>query len=69
MTFCADAGLFQSFGSSALAFRSARRFGAVSQSKMPPQQAQRFLDLVGDVLGLGAHGASSGNGKSIGANV
>jgi hypothetical protein len=33
-------------GSSARAFSSARRPSATSQSKMPPQQRHRLLDLI-----------------------
>jgi hypothetical protein len=57
MIFCARAGSFQRFGSSTAAFSSARRFWDLSQSKMPPQQAQRLLDLVDLGLGFGAHGS------------
>ena len=54
---CAASGSSQSFGSSALAFSSSRRRVAASQSKMPPQQRERLLDVVGDRLCLGAHAA------------
>jgi hypothetical protein len=55
MSFCAFAGSFQNFGSSAFAFSSSRRRRAASGSKMPPQQGQRLLDLLGDRLHFGAH--------------
>ena len=55
ITFCARSGEFQRLGSSAAAFSSARRVLARSQSKMPPQQADRLLDLVDDRLDFGAH--------------
>jgi hypothetical protein len=42
-------------GSSAAAFSSARRAFALSQSKMPPQQADSLLDLFDDGLDFGAH--------------
>ena len=56
ITFCAACGLFQSLGSSARLFSSARRACAVSQSKMPPQQRQGLADGFGEFLGFGAHG-------------
>jgi hypothetical protein len=55
MAFCAAALSFQNFGSSAFAFSSSRRLRAASGSKMPPQQRQRLLDLLGDGLHFGAH--------------
>jgi hypothetical protein len=36
----------QRLGSSALAFREARRSSAVSQSKRPPQEGDGLLDIV-----------------------
>jgi hypothetical protein len=60
MTFCAASASFQRFGSSAWAFSSARRLRAVSQSKMPPQQPDRLLGGVGEVLDLGAHDSGAG---------
>jgi hypothetical protein len=56
MTFWAFLGSFQRFGSSVLAFSSASLMGALSQSKMPPQQGQGFVDVVDQLLGFGAHG-------------
>ena len=47
---------FQSVGSSARAFSSARRAVATSQSKMPPQQRDRLLDLLVEGVGFGGHG-------------
>jgi hypothetical protein len=55
MTLCASAGLFQRLGSSALAFSSARRRWALSQSKMPPQQGKRLLDLADGSFDFRAH--------------
>ena len=46
---------FQSSGSSATEFSSARRPTAWSQSKMPPQQGQTLLDLLHDLRHLGSH--------------
>ena len=42
-------------GSSALAFSSARRRWAVSQSKMPPQQSQGLLHFIDNAGNFGAH--------------
>jgi hypothetical protein len=56
MIFCAASASFQRPGSSDWAFSSARRRWALSQSKMPPQQPDRLLGLVYEVLDLGAHG-------------
>jgi hypothetical protein len=39
-----------------MAFSSASRRVALSQSKMPPQQRQRAAYLVGHGLKLGTHG-------------
>jgi hypothetical protein len=58
MIFCAASASFQRFGSSALAFSSARRRWALSQSKMPPQQPDRLLGFVYEVLDFGAHDRS-----------
>jgi hypothetical protein len=55
MTFCAASASFQRFGSSALAFSSARRRWALSQSKMPPQQPDRLLGLVYEMFDFGTH--------------
>jgi hypothetical protein len=43
-------------GSSARAFSSSRRRLAISQSKMPPQQADGLLDFVDGADDLGTHG-------------
>jgi hypothetical protein len=48
---------FHRLGSSACLFSSASRERAFSTSKMPPQQPDRLLDLVDDVLDFRAHGA------------
>ena len=50
---------FQSLGSSACAFSSARRALALSKSKMPPQQPDRPLDIFDQLFGFGAHGLVS----------
>ncbi|KMO38805.1 hypothetical protein VQ03_16550 [Methylobacterium tarhaniae] len=55
MTFWASSGSFQSEGSSERAFSSARRLSTVSQSKMPPQQSDRLLGGIRELLDLGAH--------------
>jgi hypothetical protein len=55
MIFWAASGLFQRFGSSALALSSARRRVAVSTSKMPPQQSHGLLDRFDERFGFGAH--------------
>jgi hypothetical protein len=55
MSFWAAAASFQRVGSSALLFSSARRASATSQSKMPPQQRDRLLDLVVEGFGFGGH--------------
>jgi hypothetical protein len=39
---------------------SARRARALSKSKMPPQQPDRLLDLVDDILDFRAHGSPAG---------
>ena len=46
MMSCAFCGSFQIEGSSDLAFSSARRRSALSQSKMPPQQSNGLLHVV-----------------------
>jgi len=56
MSAWAFAGSFQIEGSSALAFSSSSLRRAGSRSKMPPQQGQRLLDLLGNGFHLGAHG-------------
>jgi hypothetical protein len=61
MAFCAAVESFQNLGSSAFAFSSSSRRRADSGSKMPPQQRQRLLDLLGDGLHFGAHGLCSGH--------
>jgi hypothetical protein len=56
MTRLARCWSFHRLGSSACRFNSASRARALSTSKMPPQQAERLLDLVDDGLDFGAHG-------------
>jgi len=56
ISFWAAVGLSQKPGSSACAFSSSRRFWALSQSKTPPQQLNRLLDIIGMGLQFGAHG-------------
>jgi hypothetical protein len=56
MIFCATFGSDQMLGSSARAFSSARRSLAISGSKIPPEQAERFADGFGVGFGFGAHG-------------
>jgi len=53
--FCAAAGSFQIEESSALAFSSSRRRTDLSQSKMPPQQADRLLDFADGAFDFGSH--------------
>jgi hypothetical protein len=60
MTFCAASVSFQRVGSSAWLFSSARRRWAVFQSKMPPQQPDRLLGFLYEVLDFGAHGSANG---------
>jgi len=55
ISFCAASGSSQKFGSSDLAFSSARRRVEVSTSKMPPQQPDRLLDLLYERHGFRAH--------------
>jgi hypothetical protein len=55
MTSCATWGSFHRAGSSALAFSSASFFWALSQSKMPPQQAYGLLHLIDKINDFGAH--------------
>src|SRR5262249_56202886 len=52
---CARCWSFESVGSSACLLSSARRARALSKSKMPPQQSDRLLDLVDDILNFRAH--------------
>jgi hypothetical protein len=54
----AFSGLFQRSGDSDWAFSASRRGSAVSQSKMPPQQAQRLLDFGDDLFDFHTHGIS-----------
>jgi hypothetical protein len=65
ISFCAAAGSFQMAESSALAFSSSRRRLAASQSKMPPQQGDGLLDVVGGAADFGTHGGCliEGSGK------
>jgi hypothetical protein len=56
INFWARSGSFQSAGSSLSAVSSSSRRSEVSQSKRPPQQPQRLLDLLGHILQFGAHG-------------
>jgi hypothetical protein len=56
ISFCAFSGEFQKSGLSTAAFSSARRCCALSQSKMPPQQADHLLDFIDGGLDFGAHG-------------
>ena len=60
ITRCARCWSFQRLGSSACLLSSASRARAVSKSKMPPQQPDRLLDLVDDLLGFRAHGSPAG---------
>src|SRR5580704_7381102 len=55
MICCAFSGSSQSELDSASPFSSARRFCALSQSKMPPQQPDGLLGGFELVLGLGTH--------------
>jgi hypothetical protein len=55
ITFWARSPSFQSSGSSAARFSSSSRSSARSQSKMPPQQDERLLDLIGEMADLSAH--------------
>jgi hypothetical protein len=55
MSFCALALSFQKSGRSESAFSSSRRWTATSQSKTPPQQVERRLDLFGVLGDFGAH--------------
>jgi hypothetical protein len=59
IAFDAFCGSSQSFGSSASAFSSARRFSDFSTSKRPPQQFDRLLDFFDELLGFGAHESES----------
>jgi len=55
MTFWARSLEFHRLGSSAAAFSSSSRFLARSQSKMPPQQADRLLDFIDPELDFRTH--------------
>ena len=57
ITCWAFSGSFQSAPDSACAFSESRRDSAVSQSKMPPQEDERLLDVIGNGLDFGAHGS------------
>src|ERR1700759_4908712 len=59
ITSCAFCGSFQSEESSARAFSSASSRIELSQSKMPPEQAQGLLDFGNGLLGFSAHGGLS----------
>src|SRR6185312_3202416 len=50
----------QRLGSSARLLRSASRICALSQSKMPPEQDERFLDGLDELLRFGTHGCLPG---------
>jgi hypothetical protein len=52
---CAADASDQKSAASDLAFSSSRRRSAASQSKMPPQQCERLLDIVDGPFGFGAH--------------
>jgi hypothetical protein len=56
ISFCAVSGSFQSAGSSALTFSSARRRCEASTSKMPPQQSDGLLNVGFQRKRFGAHG-------------
>jgi hypothetical protein len=55
ISFWAFWGSFQSVGSSASLFSSARRAVEASTSKMPPQQPDRLLDLFYKAFDFSAH--------------
>ena len=55
MTSCAARGSFQRLGSSTCSFSCSSRLSARSQSKKPPQQGERLLDLRDMGFGFGAH--------------
>jgi hypothetical protein len=57
----ARCGSFQSDESSARALSSVSLALARSQSKMPPQQAHRLLDLIGDRLEFRPHFSPTAN--------
>jgi hypothetical protein len=54
-SFCARSGFDQSAGSSAREFSSASLWTARSQSKMPPQQFERGLDVADCCLDFVLH--------------
>src|ERR1043165_8885720 len=64
ITRCARFVSFQRLGSSARAFSSSSRRRALSTSKMPPQQPDRLLDVIDDLLDFGAHCHSLAFGKA-----
>jgi hypothetical protein len=63
MIFCAASASFQRSGSSAFSFSSARRFVALSTSKMPPQQSQGLLGGFDERFDFRAHGSLSSGMK------
>jgi hypothetical protein len=65
LAFC---GSFQSAGSSARLFNSARRSRARSTSKMPPQQDERLLDLIEEFCGFCAHDGRDVMGWTVKSN-
>src|SRR5258706_5773069 len=65
MRFCAVCASFQNCGDSDLTFSSSSRRTDLSQSKMPPQQGERLLDLFDGPFGLGAHGNTWSSGEDI----
>ncbi|AQS84257.1 hypothetical protein A0U92_05120 [Acetobacter aceti] len=64
--FCAASASFQRSGSSARLFSSASLPWATSQSKMPPQQRNRLLDLLVERFRLGGHATVT---PSFGVNL
>jgi hypothetical protein len=58
----AFSGSFQKSGDSDWAFRLSMRGWAVSQSKMPPQQAYDLLDFKDDLLDFHTHGQTLSSG-------
>jgi hypothetical protein len=54
---------FQNDGSSAALFSSASRRVAVSTSKMPPQQPDRLLDLLDEILSFRTHDCPAFRGR------
>jgi hypothetical protein len=55
MIFWAAAGSLHRSGASARAFSSSSLTVALSQSKMPPQQRERLLDVIDGFLGFSFH--------------